>query len=183
MLWLQFRFSDIRYSGALVESYSRVTMGKYLMEAIFQKILDHDFSDLAGLTANASIPVAEALLNEVIANQLQGDKTIRSCQISIHEQNQVSVRLKTSPLPWALDLKLKLDTSVDFASFSRQRYGRDGKQSYAGKPGASLHALPEWLKLYGNQRLLILASFCAHRNRKNFLSWSNLLRSELSLTK
>ncbi|HET9914321.1 MAG TPA: hypothetical protein VFQ13_20675, partial [Anaerolineales bacterium] len=69
------------------------------MEEIFQKIIGNGFSDLAGLTANASIPMSGSLINEIIAVVLEGDKTIESCQVSIHEQNRVSMRLKTSLLP------------------------------------------------------------------------------------
>ena len=130
------------------------------MEEIFQKIIARNFGDLAGLTANASIPVSGSLLNEIIEVALEGDGTIDSCQVSIHEQNRVSVRLKTSLLPWALNLKLKLDNSVDLASFSspKMRAWLENNQML-GSLAAAFHALPEWIKLYGNQVVVDLGFF------------------------
>lgn len=130
------------------------------MEEIFQKIIDHDFLDLMGLTVDASIPVPGYLIDETIAAMLQGDKTIRSCQISIHEHNQVSVRLKTSLLPWTLDLKLKLDKSVDLASFSspKMRAWLENNRML-GSLASSFHVLPEWIKLYGDQLVIDLSAF------------------------
>ncbi len=79
------------------------------MEELFQKIIDNDFADVAGLRADASIPVSQSLINEIIASTLQGDRTIQSCEVTFHEQNHISVHLKTSLLPWVLHWKLKLD--------------------------------------------------------------------------
>jgi hypothetical protein len=146
-------------------------MGEYLMEEIFQRIIANDLSDLAGLTVDASIPVSGTLSNEIIAAALQGDKVIRSCQISIHEQNRVSVRLKTSLLPWALDLKLKLDKSVDFASFSspKMRAWLENNRVLAGF-ASSFHALPEWIKLYGNQVVVDLGFFLQTTEQKSLFA-------------
>jgi len=122
------------------------------MEAIFQKIIANNFSDVAGLTVDASLPVSESLINEIIAAALEEDKTIDSCQVSIHEQNRVSVRLKTSLLPWPLNLKLKLDQSVDFASFSSPKVRAWLENNrMLGSLASLFNALPEWIKLYGNQ--------------------------------
>src|SRR5512143_46919 len=126
--------------------------GAYPMEAIFRKIIANDFSDLAGLTAGASVPVPEALLNEVIAAAIEGDQTIQSCQVTIHEQNRISVRLKVKVLPWTLHLKLKLDRSLDFASFSSPKI-RMWLETHRllSSMGSFFNAFPEWAKLYGNQ--------------------------------
>jgi hypothetical protein len=130
------------------------------MEEVFQKIIARDFSDLAGLTANASIPVSGSLINEMITVALEGDKTIESCQVSIHEQNRVSVRLKTSLLPWPLNLKLKLDSSVDFGSFSSPKVRAWLENHRAlGSLISFFHALPKWVKLYGDQVVVDLGVF------------------------
>ncbi len=130
------------------------------MEAIFQRLIANDFSDIAGLTANASIPMSEALVNELIATALQEDEMIQSCEVSIHGQNRVSMRLKTKLLPWSLHLKLKLDRSVDFASFSSPKV-RMWLENHRllGSLGSLLNALPKWAKLYGNQIVIDLNSF------------------------
>ncbi len=130
------------------------------MEAIFQKLIANDFSDIAGLTANASIPMSESLINEITAIALQGDETIQSCQVSVHGQNRVSMRLKTKLLPWSLHLKLKLDGSVDFASFSSPKVRMWLENSrLLGSLGSFFKALPEWAKLYGSQIVIDLNSF------------------------
>ncbi len=130
------------------------------MEVIFQKIIANNFSDIAGLTANASIPMSGSLINDIIAVALQGDKTIDSCQLSIHEQNRVSVRLKTSVLPWMLNLKLKLDKSVDFASFSSPKIRAWLENNrMLGSLASFFHTLPEWIKLYDSQMVVDLGFF------------------------
>lgn len=140
------------------------------MEEVFQKIIARDFSDLAGLTANASIPVSESLINEMIAALLQGDKTIESCQVSIYEQNRVSVRLKTSLLPWPLNLKLKLDNAVDFGSFSSPKVRAWLENHRAlGSLASFFHALPEWLRLYGDQVVVDLGFFLRTAEQKKVL--------------
>jgi hypothetical protein len=145
------------------------------MEEIFQKIIDRDFSDLAGLTVNASIPVSGSLINEMITVALAGDKMIESCQISIHEQNRVSVRLKTSLLPWPLNLKLKLDSSVDFGSFSSPKVRAWLENHRAlGSLASFFHALPEWLKLYRDQVVVDLGFFLRTPEQKEIF---DLIRS------
>ena len=46
------------------------------MDKIFQRLLDNNFSDLRGMTADASIPVPESLINEILAVALQGNKKV-----------------------------------------------------------------------------------------------------------
>ncbi len=146
-----------------------------MLEEIFQKLIANNFSDVAGLTANASIPVSESLANEMIATMLQGEETIRSCVVSIHEQNQVSMRLKPSLLPWSLHLKLKLDKAVDLASFSspKMRLWLENNQ-LLGSLGAFFNALPGWARLYGNQLVIDLGSFLRTPEEKRIF---NLLKS------
>ncbi len=145
------------------------------MEKILQKIIDNNFSDVAGLTAEASIPVSQSLINEFIETALPGDKTITDCRLSIHEQNQVSVRLKTSLLPWPLNLKLKLDRSVDFTSFStpKLRAWLENNRLLASL-GSLLRALPAWTRLYGNQVVVDLGAFLHTSEQKRLFG---LIRS------
>jgi hypothetical protein len=137
------------------------------MEAIFRKIINNNFSDVAGLTADASIPVSQSLINEIVEVALQGDKTIRSCQVSIHEQNRVSVRLNTTALPWSLHLKLRLDRSVDFASFSSPKVRAWLENNHLlASLGSFFNALPEWARLYGNQVVVDLGPFLRRPEQK-----------------
>jgi hypothetical protein len=141
-----------------------------LMDKIFQRILDNNFSDFKGLTADLSIPVPESIINEFIEAALQRNKNIESCQMSIHGQNRVSVDLKTKALPWALNLKLKLDKAVDFASYSspKIRAWLENNQ-LLGSLGSFFKVLPEGVKLYGNQVVIDLGVFLRTPEQKRLL--------------
>ena len=130
------------------------------MEKTFQRIIDSNFSDLKGMTAAASIPVPQALINELLGAALQENKSIESCEAIIHGQNRVSLRVRTSLLPLSLDLKLKLDKSVDFASYSSPKLRAWMENNrWLGSLGSLFNALPEGVKLYGDQIVLDLGSF------------------------
>src|SRR5688572_27638478 len=113
------------------------------MDKIFQKIIRNNFSDLKGTTVDASVPVPQSLINELIAEVLKGNKSIASVQASIHAQNKVSFDVKTNLLPWPLNLKLKVDKSVDFASYSspKIRAWLENNRLF-GSLGSFLNALP-----------------------------------------
>ena len=91
------------------------------MEKVFQRMLANNFSDLKGATVEASIPVPQALINEFIQASLRGNKNIASCLVSVHAQNRVSLAVKTMVLPWPLNLKLKLDKSVDIRPLPKEQ--------------------------------------------------------------
>ena len=130
------------------------------MDKIFQKILDNNFSDLKGATVDASIPVPQALINELIEVTLKGNKNIASIHASVHPQNRFSVDVKTTLLPWPLNLKLKLDTSVDLASYSSPKIRAWMENNrLLGSLGSLFNALPEGVKLYGDQIVIDLGTF------------------------
>jgi hypothetical protein len=141
------------------------------MEKIFQKIIDNNFSDLKGLTADISIPVPQSLINELIKVSLKGNKNIDSCQVTIHGQNRVSVDVKTTMLPWPLNLKLKLDKSVDLASYSspKMRAWMENNR-LLGSLGSMFNALPEGIKLYGDQVVVDLGAFLRTPEQKRMLA-------------
>jgi hypothetical protein len=129
------------------------------MDKIFQKIIDNNFSDLKGTVADASIPVSQPLINELIAATLAGSKSIDSCQATIHNGNRVDVNVKTTLLPWALNLKLKLDKSVDFASFPSPKVRAWLENNrLLGSLGSFFNILPEGIDLYGNQLVFDLGA-------------------------
>ena len=141
------------------------------MEKIFQKIIRNNFSDLKGTTVDASVPVPQSLINELIAETLKGNKNIASLRASVHPQNRVSVDVKTSLLPWALNLKLKLDKEIDFASYSSPKIrGWMENNRLLGSLGSSLKALPEGIKLYGDQVVIDLGAFLRTPEQKRLLS-------------
>ncbi len=140
------------------------------MEKFFQKIKDRDFADLKGLTTEISIPVQQHLINELIETALRGNRNIQSCQVSVHAQNRVSVNVKTALLPLALNLKLKLDKSVDLASYSSPKIRAWMENNrLLGSLGSMFNALPEGIKIYGDQVVVDLGSFLPTAEQKKYL--------------
>lgn len=141
------------------------------MNKVFQKIIDNNFSELKGLTADLSIPVPQHVINEIIEGALRGNKNIESCQLSIHGQNRVSANVKTTMLPWPLNLKLKLDKSVDLASYSspKIRMWLENNQ-LLGSLGSFFNVLPEGVKLYGDQIVIDLGAFLRAPEQKRLLA-------------
>jgi hypothetical protein len=140
------------------------------MDKIFQKLKDGDFSGLKGTTAELSIPVSQKIINELIQAELRGNKNIASCVVSIHPQNRISVDLKTSILPWPLNLKLKLDKSVDLASYSSPKIRAWMENNrLLGSLGSMFNALPQGIKLYGEQVVLDLGAFLKTPQQKRML--------------
>src|ERR1051325_28880 len=84
------------------------------MDEIFRRFIDNGFSEFTGLTVDASFPVPEHIINEVIQSILRGNKTITECRVSIGGGNQVSVQLKTPLWLLPIHLKLRLEKLVKF---------------------------------------------------------------------
>jgi hypothetical protein len=90
--------------------------------------------------------------------------------VFIHSQNRVSVDLKTTLLPWPLHLKLKLDTSVDFASYSSPKIRAWMENNrLLGSLGSMFNALPEGIKLYGDQLVVDLGAFLPKPEQERML--------------
>jgi hypothetical protein len=140
------------------------------MEELFQRIITNNFSDFKGLTADLSIPVPQSMINELIEIALQGNKNIESCRVKIHGQNRVSVNLKTTVLPWSLNLELKLDKSVDLASYSSPKIRAWLENNkLLGSLGSFFNVLPEGVKLYGNQVVIDPGVFLRTPEQKRLL--------------
>jgi len=138
------------------------------MDGIFQRIIDNNLSDLKGLQVDASIPLSQQLINEIIEAALHGSKNIEYCRVSIGVQNRVAVKLKTTVLPWPLDLKLKLFKSVDLARSPRVRASLENN-FLLGKLGSFFKAFPEGIKLYGHQVVVDIGSFLRTPEQKKIL--------------
>lgn len=140
------------------------------MDKIIQKVIQNNFSELQGATVDASIPLPQRLINELIAEVLKGNKNITSIQAAIHPQNRISVDVKTTVLPWPLNLKLKLDTSVDLASYPSPKIRAWMENNLLlGSLGSMLNVLPEGIKLYGNQVVIDLGAFLRTAEQQRLL--------------
>ena len=138
------------------------------MDAIFQRLIGNNFSDLAGLTVDASIPVSEQIVNKIIDAVLQGNKNIYECRVSIGGQNKVSVNLKTPLWLWPIHIKLKLESSVDFTSSSKVRAVLENNV-LLGKLGALFKILPEGVNIQGNQVIVDVQAFLETLEQRKML--------------
>jgi hypothetical protein len=140
------------------------------MDKIFERIVQDNFSALRGASVDAVIPIPQVLINEIIATAIKGNKNIALARASIHPQNRVSMDVKTTLLPFTLNLKLKLDTSVDFASYAspKIRVWMENNR-LLGSLGSMLNALPEGIKLYGDQIVIDLGAFLRTPQQKRLL--------------
>ena len=138
------------------------------MDAIFQRLIEDNFSDLMGLTVDASIPVPEQIVNEVIDVALQGNKNIHECRVSIGGQNKVFVNLKTPLWLFPIHIKLKLESSVDFTSSPKVRAVLENNV-FLGKLGALFKALPEGVNIQGNQVIVDVQAFLETLEQRKML--------------
>src|SRR5215212_67912 len=142
------------------------------MEKIFEKMIRNNFSDLKGATVDASVPLPQSLINEFLAEALRGNQSVASIQASIHTQNRLSLNVKTTLLPWPLNLNLKLDNSIDFASYSSPKIRAWMENNrLLGSLGSMFNALPEGIKLYENQVVIDLGTFLRTPEQRRLLSF------------
>jgi hypothetical protein len=141
------------------------------MDKLFGRILRNNFSDLKGMSVDAVIPIPQSLINEIIETSLRGNKNIAFARASIHPANRVSMDVKTTLLPLTLNLKLKLDTSVDFASYSSPKIRAWLENNrLLGSLGSMFNALPQGIKLYGDQIVIDLGAFLRSEEQKRLLT-------------
>jgi hypothetical protein len=138
------------------------------MDKIFRKTIENNFSELAGLTVEASIPVPEHIVNEIVDAALLGTKNINYCRVSISRENRVSVNLKTPLWPWPLKLKLKLFKSVDLTSSPKIRAFLENNL-LLGKLGSLFKVLPDWINIYEDQIVVDMGSFLQTPEQKRML--------------
>ena len=139
------------------------------MDAIFQRLIDNNFSDLPGLTVNAIVPVPEQLVNELLETALQGNKNIESCRAFISGQNRVSLNLKSPLWPWPINLKLKLFRDVDFSGSPKVRAFLENNV-LLGRLGALFKALPEGIILYKDQVSVDIGAFLQTPEQKRYFA-------------
>ena len=140
------------------------------MDEIFQKLVDSNFSELRGMTADFSIPIPEPLLNELLKTTLQENKTVSAVDLSIHSQNRLAANIRMNAFPWPLNLKLKLDTSVDLASYAspKMRAWLENNR-LLGSLGSMFNILPEGVKLYDDQLVIDIGALLRAPEQKRLL--------------
>lgn len=136
-----------------------------MIDDIFQRILDNNFSELPGLTIDATVPVPESLINEIIQASLVGNKSISYCRIRIGSDNQVTADVKSPLLPWTVHLKMKLFSHADFTHAPKVRAFLENNL-LLGKIGALLNVLPDGVRLYDNQLVVDVGTFLPPQQRE-----------------
>ena len=138
------------------------------MDEILQRLVRDNFSELAGLRVDASIPVPERLVNEIVGTAIRGSKNISYCRISISHQNRIAVNLRTSLWPWPIELKLRLDRVVDFRRSPLLRAKLENKV-LLGRLGSFFKLLPDGVHISGDQIVVDLGAFLLAPEQKRFL--------------
>jgi hypothetical protein len=135
------------------------------MDAIFQRLLANNFSELPGLRVEASIPVPESLVNEIVEVSLRGNRSITCLRMNIHGDNRVVADMKSPLLPWTMHLKLKLFRSADFTGSPKVEAFLEN-HLLLGKLGSLFHMLPKGVTLHNNQIAVDLESFLPSEQRR-----------------
>jgi hypothetical protein len=134
------------------------------MDKIFQRLFENNFSELPGFNVEASVPIPESLVNEMIGVTLRGNKSITYCRASIHQDNRVIADVKSPLLPWTLHLRMKLFHSIDFTDPPKLRAFLENNL-LLGKLGSLFRALPKGVTLYNNQLALDVETFTPPEHR------------------
>jgi hypothetical protein len=137
------------------------------MDEIFRKVINNNFSDLEGLTVDASIPVPEHMINEMITAAIQSNSNISYCKVSVSQHNRVSVNLKTPLWPWPLELKLRLKNVVDFTRSPKFIAWLENKVLLARI--ASFLTLPAGISIRDDQVVVDIGSFLSTPEQKRIL--------------
>jgi hypothetical protein len=138
------------------------------MDNIFRKLIDDNFSDLAGLTVDASIPVPERIVNEIIQASLQGNNNITECRVSIGGQNKISAIIKTSLWLWPINIKLRLEKIVDIIGSPMLRASLENNV-LLGQLGSLFKALPNGINIHGNQVIVDVRSLLETPEQRKML--------------
>ena len=122
---------------------------------------------------DASIPVPEHLVNELIEVSLRGNKNISACRVSINGQNKVTLQLKTPLWLWPINIKLQLASSVDISGSPKIRASLENNV-LLGKLGSLFKALPEGVNIDGDQVIIDVRAFLETPEQRRML---DLLKS------
>ena len=120
------------------------------MDAIFQRLLEDNFAELPGLRVEASIPLPERLLNEVIQILLAGNRGIHEIRAAIRDENRVVLTLKSPMWPLPVHFRLRLFGTVELSPSPKVRAFLENNV-LLGRLGALLKALPEGIAIYKDQ--------------------------------
>ncbi len=142
------------------------------MDAIFQRLLTNNFSEIPGLHVEASIPLSENLVNEILNVTLRGNKRITYTRVRVHPDNKILADVKSPLLPWPLHLKIKLLHSIDFTGSPKLRAFL-ANNILLSRLGSIFGALPKGMTLYGDQIVMDVETFTPPEH-KRFL---NLVKS------
>lgn len=138
------------------------------MEGIFERLINTKYSELAGLKLDASIPIPERLVNEIVGTAIQANKNISYCRVSISRGNRVSVNLKTPRWPWPLELQLRLEKTVELSGSPRVLARLENKV-LLGRLGSFFKVFPDGVSIQGNILMVDVGAFLKTPQQKRLL--------------
>jgi hypothetical protein len=139
------------------------------MDKFFQKLIANNFSDFAGLVADATIPIPEYLINEVVTEFLRGNKNVTACHINVEPGNLFSVNFKTPLFPLTLNLKLRLDKAVDFTGSPKIRAKLENNAILGRFSSFFANVLPAGIRIQGDQIVVDIGSFLRTAQEKKLI--------------
>ena len=122
------------------------------MTSLVQHLVASGFADIAGARASATIPIAETLLNRVIALALPPGCPVRDLTVHPESDDRFTARIKLARpdfLP-ALNLKLRIEQQPDFPASAVMGFrvaSLPGLMSVAGAALSFTRALPPGVRL------------------------------------
>jgi hypothetical protein len=78
---------------------------------LFERLLESRFRNLAGMRLSAQVPVSDALINDLIAENLSvGSTLVRDVKVKAHSANRVDVFVQTG---WSFLPPIKVAVTID----------------------------------------------------------------------
>ena len=145
------------------------------LSRVLERLRASRFRDLAGARVTASLPVAEALLNDIIAGSLPAGGAVRAATVHPQEQNRLAVRVKLSRPeflpPLSATLVIERQPVLPLAPHLTFRVtGLPGLLTLAG-PFLSVGAmLPRGVRLDGDLLTVDLAALLAQHGAAELLA-------------
>ncbi len=145
------------------------------VERFLTRLQETGFADLRGATATVTLPVADRLLNEVIAEQLPASGRIREVRLHARDGNRVDVRIKIGdgvfPPPVNLSVAIERQPQLPASPVLVLRLQLGGFLSMMGAVMGFLDHLPPGIRVERDLVYVDLAALLAERGLRSWLDY------------
>ncbi len=150
------------------------------VDAVLARLRANRFSDLRGARADITLPVADALLNELIAAALPPSAPVRDVQVSARDGNRMAVRFKVTAASFLPPINVTL-VIVEQPRLPERpvlvlKLEVGGLLAMAGSALRFLETLPPGLQVVGDSIHVDLAQLLAARGLDDVLAYAEDLR-------